>query len=86
MPTSVQETSTRSVYTWNPRVNSSWCAQYFPKPKFKTSEFGAEKGLLIEKAPTEKTGDLEMPQIQLTHWTEFGFLSTKRGMGKGDLG
>lgn len=36
------------------------------------SEFGARKGLLIEKAPAEKMEDIEMPQIHLAPWIELG--------------
>lgn len=40
-------------------------AQGFERPELTTSEFGARKGLLMEKAPSEKMGDLLAPQIHL---------------------
>lgn len=59
-------------------VDQSPCAQYFKRPELKTSGFGARKALLVKLAPTEKTGDLMMLQIQIACWTVKGF----KGLGK----
>ena len=49
------------------------------KAKTQMSEFGVRKGLLMEKVPTERLGDLMMPQIHLACCTRSRVL---KGLGQ----
>lgn len=42
-----------------------------------TSEFGAEKDLLVQEAPTRKMGDVGLSQTHLAGWLGHKILKTK---------
>ena len=44
-----------------------------------TLEFGAEKGLLIEEAPTQKIGGLSSSQIYLASWLGYKVFKGENG-------
>lgn len=61
------------------------CTCCLGRPKLKPAEFGAKKGLLIKKVPTEKMGAPLIPQIHLKETHSSGFFYVKgRGSGKGN--
>ena len=47
------------------------------------SEFGAEKGLLVEEVPTQKMGDLDSSEIHLAGWPGCKVFKNKKGKGEG---
>ena len=55
--------------------------QCFERLKLKTSEFGMRKGLLMEKAPTEKMGDLILKFIFGKYRVEVSFMPREGEMG-----
>lgn len=46
------------------------------------SEFGAKKGIWIEKVLTAKMGDLEMLQIHFAGWSDLGVFKPQKGNGR----
>lgn len=77
----VAGTATVNIYHVLILPVQSLCAQRFERPKLKISAFGVRKGLLIEKAPTEKMGGgrLVVPQIHLTEVQSSGFCMSREG-------
>lgn len=53
--------------------NAAACAGHFEKPERKTSEGGVQRGVLVEKAPTENVGHLAVPRTSLACWPSKGF-------------
>lgn len=49
-------------------LNPGSCANTLKSQNSKRQEFEVRKSLLIEKAPTEKVGDLPLLQIHFAHW------------------
>lgn len=49
----------------------------------KMSEFGVKKGLLIEKEPTKKMGDLKVLQTHLPKIQGSGFFNVREGKIEG---